>query len=46
MDRDNFMTAEKAKEFGLIDDVVQKRIVNPDDDDDGGSAGNGVGDGK
>ncbi len=46
MDRDNFMTAEKAKEFGLIDDVVQKRIVNPDDDDDGGSADNGVGDGK
>lgn len=46
MDRDNFMTAEKAKEFGLIDDVVQKRIVDPDDDDDGGSAGNGVGDGK
>ena len=46
MDRDNFMTTEKAKEFGLIDDVVQKRIVNPDDDDDDGSAGNGVGDGK
>lgn len=46
MDRDNFMTAEKAKEFGLIDDVVQKRIVDPDDDDDGGSADNGVGDCK
>ena len=46
MDRDNFMTAEKAKEFGLIDDVVQKRIVDPDDDDDGGSADNGDGDGK
>ena len=43
MDRDNFMTAEKAKEFGLIDDVVQKRIVDPDDDDDGGSADNGDG---
>ena len=46
MDRDNFMTAEKAKEFGLIDDVVQKRIVDPDDDDDGGSADNGDGDSK
>ncbi len=46
MDRDNFMTAVKAKEFGLIDDVVQKRIVDPDDDDDGGSADNGDGDGK
>ncbi len=46
MDRDNFMTAEKAKEFGLIDDVVQKRIVDPDDDDDGGSADNSDGDGK
>jgi len=46
MDRDNFMTAEKAKEFGLIDDVVQKRIVDPDYDDDGGSADNGDGDGK
>ena len=27
MDRDTFLTADKAKEFGLIDDVVQKRIV-------------------
>lgn len=25
MERDNFMTAEKAKEFGLIDDVVMTR---------------------
>ncbi|MFP6709096.1 MAG: ATP-dependent Clp endopeptidase proteolytic subunit ClpP [Alphaproteobacteria bacterium] len=46
MDRDNFMTAEKAKEFGLIDDVVQKRIVDPDDDDDGNSSDNGDGDSK
>jgi ATP-dependent Clp protease protease subunit len=35
MDRDNFMTAEKAKEFGLIDEVVQKRIVEEDEDDNG-----------
>ena len=37
MDRDTFLTADKAKDFGLIDEVVQKRIV-PDDDggDDGG----------
>ena len=26
LERDNFMTAEIAKSFGLIDDVVQKRI--------------------
>ncbi len=26
MERDNFMTAEKAKEFGLIDEVIEKRI--------------------
>ena len=25
MERDNFMTAEQAKEFGLIDQVVEKR---------------------
>ncbi|WP_025899030.1 ATP-dependent Clp endopeptidase proteolytic subunit ClpP [Sneathiella glossodoripedis] len=30
MERDNFMTAEEAKEFGLIDEVVSKR---PDTDD-------------
>lgn len=30
MDRDNFMTPEQAKEFGLIDEVVEERIV-PDD---------------
>ena len=35
MDRDNFMTADKAKEFGLIDEVVQKRIVEEDEDDNG-----------
>ncbi len=26
MERDNFMTAEKAKEFGLIDAVIEKRL--------------------
>ncbi|WP_169569221.1 ATP-dependent Clp endopeptidase proteolytic subunit ClpP [Sneathiella limimaris] len=26
MERDNFMTAEEAKEFGLIDEVVEKRV--------------------
>jgi len=33
MDRDNYMTAEEAKAFGLIDTVVSER-VKPDDDDD------------
>ncbi len=27
MERDNFMTAEKAKEFGLIDQIIEKRPV-------------------
>ncbi len=27
MERDNFMTAERAKEFGLIDEVVQSRAA-------------------
>ena len=25
LERDNFMTAEVAKDFGLIDEVVEKR---------------------
>ena len=33
MDRDTFFTADKAKEFGLIDDVVQQRVVDAEDDD-------------
>ena len=33
MDRDTFFTADKAKEFGLIDDVVQQRVVDGEDDD-------------
>jgi ATP-dependent Clp protease protease subunit len=28
LDRDNFMTAEEAKEWGLIDEIVQKRAVD------------------
>ena len=33
MDRDTFFTADKAKEFGLIDDVVQQRAVDGEDND-------------
>ena len=32
MDRDTFLTADKAKEFGLIDDVVKNRIVPSDEE--------------
>ena len=31
MDRDNFMTAEEAKTFGLIDDVVSSRPASEDE---------------
>lgn len=31
MDRDNFLTAEDAKAFGLIDEVIEKRPI-PDDE--------------
>ena len=31
LDRDNFMTAEEAKDFGLIDKVIDKRAI-PDDE--------------
>jgi ATP-dependent Clp protease protease subunit len=34
MDRDNFMTAEQALEFGLIDEVVESRPVGLEDDAD------------
>ena len=34
MERDNFMTADTAKEFGLIDDVIEKRGENPSGKDD------------
>jgi ATP-dependent Clp protease protease subunit len=30
LERDNFMTAEAAKEFGLIDQVVTKRSEDPE----------------
>ncbi|MCZ6588727.1 MAG: ATP-dependent Clp protease proteolytic subunit, partial [Alphaproteobacteria bacterium] len=36
-ERDRFYTAEEAKEFGLIDEVVDKRpAIASDNDDDGG----------
>ena len=37
MDRDTFFTADKAKEFGLIDDVVQQRVIDGEDDDNSGA---------
>lgn len=33
MERDNFMTAEEAKEFGLVDEVVMKRPTDGDEED-------------
>jgi ATP-dependent Clp protease, protease subunit len=38
MERDNFMTPEKAKEFGLIDEVVNKRPSTDDSEASGASA--------
>ncbi|QEX17119.1 ATP-dependent Clp protease proteolytic subunit [Hypericibacter terrae] len=38
MERDNFMTPEKAKEFGLIDEVVDKRPGADADETTGASA--------
>ena len=38
MDRDNYMTAVEAKEFGIIDTVVTKR-PRPDGEDDGDEKG-------
>ncbi len=35
MDRDTFLTADKAKDFGLIDHVVVKRPVPTDEDETG-----------
>ena len=32
MDRDSFLSPEEAKEFGLIDGVVEKRVVGADSD--------------
>jgi ATP-dependent Clp protease protease subunit len=31
MERDNFMTSEQAKEFGLIDQIVEKRAAEDAD---------------
>ena len=31
MERDNFMTGDEAKTFGLIDEVVEKRPVDEDE---------------
>lgn len=33
MERDNFMSADAARKFGLIDHVVEKRVGNPGDAD-------------
>ncbi|MBO0335038.1 ATP-dependent Clp endopeptidase proteolytic subunit ClpP [Sneathiella sp. CAU 1612] len=33
MERDNFMTAEEAKDFGLVDEVVTKRPTDGDEED-------------
>ena len=35
MERDNFMSAEEAKKFGLIDHVVESRSQIPSENDDG-----------
>ena len=32
VERDKFMSPEEAKDFGLIDDVVESRPIGPDDD--------------
>jgi ATP-dependent Clp protease protease subunit len=32
-DRDFYMTAEEAKAYGLVDDIVEKQAVNPEDAD-------------
>jgi ATP-dependent Clp protease, protease subunit len=31
MERDNYMTAQEAKEFGLIDEVFDKRPIPAED---------------
>ncbi len=32
VERDNFMSPEEAKEFGVIDEVVERRPIGPDDE--------------
>ena len=39
LDRDNFMTAEAAKDFGIIDEVVEARTVPEGENDTGSSDG-------
>jgi ATP-dependent Clp protease protease subunit len=39
LERDRFYTAEEAKDFGLIDEVVNERPAMLEDDDDGGKDG-------
>jgi ATP-dependent Clp protease protease subunit len=31
LDRDNFMTAEQARDWGLVDQIVSRREVGPDE---------------
>ena len=33
-DRDYYMTAEEAKEYGVVDEILIKRPTDDDDDDD------------
>jgi len=39
MERDRFMSPDEAKEFGLIDEVVEKRPLPPDAEKDDGKGG-------
>lgn len=32
LDRDHFMTADEAKDFGIVDDVIKKRAVSDEDE--------------
>lgn len=41
MERDKFLSGEEAKEFGLIDHVVENRPVAPADEDGGGNGAGG-----
>jgi len=34
MDRDFFLTAEQAKEYGLVDEITAKPEVDVEEDDD------------
>lgn len=38
LDRDYFMNAEDAKDFGIVDEVIEKRTV-PEDEDTQGESG-------